>query len=71
MTDFKYLIKETDAYKKLNSIQKEIIMKRQNRLVIENGYEVAKNIGVEKWEKQSNFNYRNKGIIMELIEKDV
>lgn len=58
----------TEAYKSLNSVQKIITMKRQNRLVIENGYNVAKTIGLDVWEKQHSFNYINKMIVRELIE---
>lgn len=64
------LIEKTKYYKKLNFIQRENVMKRANRLKIEHGYNVAKNIGLEQWERQSAYNLHNSEIIKEMINKE-
>lgn len=63
-------IQETEFYKELNSVKKNISLKRQNRLVIQHGYEVAKNLGLAQFEKQTAYNYINFGIIKELLLRD-
>ena len=58
-------ILETESYKKLSKIQKDICLKRNNIKAIENALNVIKNIGFDKWDKESNSNYLNKLIIKE------
>lgn len=67
---FKQRMTETDFFKKLDTVKKDIASKRQNWLTIENGYNIAKNIGLEKWEEQTQYNFVNRGIIRELIKND-
>lgn len=63
-------IVDTECYKSLNSVQKNLATRRQNRLQIENGYEVAKNIGFEKWKNQTQYNHINTNLVGELINQD-
>ena len=65
--DFRKTIEETAAYKKLNKIQRDMVMKRQNRLAIEHHVEVIKNIGLEQWKKQTMANHINFPIVEEII----
>jgi hypothetical protein len=67
---FRTKIEKTNYYKKLNFIQRENVMKRPNRLKIEHGYQVAQNIGLEQWERQSAFNLHNSEIIKEIVENE-
>lgn len=68
--NFRVKIESTRVYKELNFIQRENVMKRANRLKIEHGYNVAMNIGLEQWEKQSAYNVHNSEIIKELVSKE-
>lgn len=61
-------VKSTNAFKKLSKVQQIIISKRVNVKHIENGVNVAINIGFEQWDKQSQFNFNNKEIVKELIK---
>lgn len=61
---------ETDTYKSLSLMQRQILLKRQIRLTLEHGYHVATHIGYDAWEKQSEFCKRNKNIVKELLEQD-
>lgn len=61
---------ETPTFKSLDFVQREMTLKKTCRLVIENGYKVAKHLGYEAWEKQSGFSSRNKNIVKELLEQD-
>lgn len=60
----------TEEYKGLSHIQQTLTLKRTNFLQIDHGYQVAKNIGLENWLKQSNFSNRNINIIKELLTKN-
>lgn len=59
----------TDAYKSLGKIQQMLVLKRNNIVQIEHGVNLLKNISLEKFEKEHNFNWNNSKIIKELYEK--
>ena len=61
-------IKETEAFKSQSLLMQRITMNRANILAIHNGYNVSKNIGFEKWDRQTHARYQNKMIVKELIE---
>ncbi|MBP9794115.1 MAG: hypothetical protein KBC56_08965 [Flavobacterium sp.] len=63
-------IQELEFYKSLTLAQRNLCTRRQNRLVIEHGYEVAKNLGLEQFEKQTAYNHINTQIIRQLIKDD-
>lgn len=65
---FREKIKKTKSYKSLSFIQRKMIINRNNIIQIESGYNVAKNLGFDQWEKQGNFSQMNKGVIKELVE---
>lgn len=60
-------IKATNAYNNLNSIQKKLIIKRNNVLQIENAINVINNRGYKFWCKNTNYSYNNTKIIDEII----
>ena len=60
---------ETEAFKGLSPVLKRITTTRNQLSAIEHGVNVATNIGYDKWERQSNANWRTKQIVLELIEK--
>ena len=60
-------IKQTEAYQKLNKIQRHLILKRNNYRIIEHGVNVASNIGMMQFEKEHNFSWNNLEIIKELL----
>lgn len=59
-------IRETNHFQKLSKTQQIVLMNRNNVEHIKHGVEVSSNIGFEKWEKQSNFNWNNVQIVKEL-----
>lgn len=59
-------IRETNHFNKLNKVQQSVTMTRNNVEHIKHGVEVSSNIGFEKWEQQSNFNWNNVQIVKEL-----
>lgn len=61
------IVKSTKTYQSLNKIMKDIVSKRNNIVQIENGLNVARNIGYKKWENISNSSWANKLIIAEII----
>lgn len=63
-------IQQTETYNSLSLMMKQLIIKRQSRLVIEHAYNVATHIGYDAWEKQSGFCNRNKNIVKELLAQD-
>lgn len=63
-------IKETNAFKSLNFIQKKFVTKRKNMLKLEHHLKVIENIGYDKWLNQSQVYYINKLIIDELCQKN-
>ena len=68
--NFKKQIESCEAFKKLNIIQRELILKRSNRLILENGVKVATYMGYDNWEKICQYNQNNKDIVKEIVEKN-
>ena len=63
------IVKSTETFKCLSKVQKLIVANGVNVRHIENGVNVAMNIGFEKWDKQSQFNYISKSIVNELLKR--
>lgn len=61
-------IKATSSFKKMNKIIQIMVVKRNNLMQIEHGVNVATNIGLEKWEQQSNVSWANRSIIKDILE---
>lgn len=59
-------IKKTETFKKLSRIQQDLTLNRVNVSHIQNGVNVVKNIGFEKWESQCQFTWNNKEIVKEI-----
>lgn len=64
---FKEEIKETKTYKSLTKFLKTFTLKRNSIKILEHGVTVATNIGYEKWEKQSNYHWRHKEIVNDIL----
>lgn len=62
-------IQNTETYKSLSLMQKQIILKRQNRLNIKHAFVVCKNTSFAQWDKQHDFSKINRGIVKDLIDK--
>lgn len=60
-------IENTKAYKGMDGFKQDIIMKRSNRLQIEEAVVTARNIGYELWEKGTDFSASWKNIVKELV----
>lgn len=64
------MVKETEAYKKLNPIQKKLSINKRNILnSIQYGFNVILNTSIDRWNQITNTNEHNKSIIIELIDK--
>jgi len=70
LTNFRDKIRSTDTFKSLGGVAKKITLARNNVAHINYGYTVAKNIGYKKWEKEFNYNNRNKLIIKNILDND-
>lgn len=64
-------IKSTNAFSNLSPIQKQLTVKRNNVLQIENAINVISNRGYVYWHKNSNYSYHNIRIIDEIIDNDL
>lgn len=62
-------IDETKAFKDLNAISQQMIMKRVNRLQVEEQIIIARNIGIEQWLKQNPLQERWQQIVIEIVDK--
>lgn len=62
-------IEKTEAYDKLAQFQKELVIKRANRLQIENAIIVVGTIGYDNWEKTTKFPSHWRAIVKELVNK--
>lgn len=60
-------IKQTNYYKGLSFINKQIVRSWNNVKKIDNSLNVINAIGIEKWETQTNTSKVNKQIILELL----
>lgn len=72
MTNIRILrneVQETESFKKLSPVLKRIASSRNQIAAISHGFNVSMNIGLEKWEQQSNSSWWAKEIIKELINK--
>lgn len=67
--NFRKIVESTEAFKNLSKMQKDFTLKRQNVGVLENGIRVSHHLGLEEWERQSNFNHINKPIVQEVHKK--
>lgn len=63
-------IENLEFFKNLSKVQQNITLKRTNRMEVEDAYVIAKNIGYDKWEKQSRYNYVHIGIVKALLAED-
>lgn len=61
-------VEETEAYRSANHIRKKLLLSRDNIKSIENGVNVCKNVGVERWMEISNFSYLNELIVLEIVK---
>lgn len=59
---------ETPTYKKLDQSQQNVLLKKESVRQIEHGFNVATNIGVDKWESLSGLNDRQKNIVKDLLK---
>tara|TARA_R100000781_G_scaffold113591_1_gene82412 strand:+ start:13184 stop:13411 length:228 start_codon:yes stop_codon:yes gene_type:complete len=68
LKSFRERLMETEYFNGLPKVVQKIALQKNNLNHIEHGYNVAMNIGFDKWESQSGFSFRNKEIIRELIQ---
>lgn len=62
-------IKQTNFFKQLSPIMKELSLYKCNREAIAHGVNVASNIGYEKWEAQTGTRTTNKMIVKEILQE--
>ena len=67
---FKDKIRATEMYGSLIPVLRTIILKRNNVAHIQHGYTVAKNVGLPKWKKQTNYKERNIVIIEQILKNE-
>ena len=60
-------IDQTQAYQRLNDVAKIMVVKRANRLQIEDAVIQAKNIGLEVWNAQTNLPHKWREIVEEIL----
>lgn len=70
MASFKDRVENTETYKGLNSVQRIITVKKQNRLALERGYIKAKTLGLEKFDQLTEFSNINNRIIKDLVQNE-
>lgn len=63
------MIKDTEAYKQLSTMQQRFVTNHVNVKHIDNGYQIAEKQGYEYFEQNTNHNAQNRAIIKELIIK--
>ena len=63
-------IDQTQAYQRLNDVAKMMVVKRANRLQIEDGVIQAKNLGFEVWNNQTNLPYKWREIVKEIVNEN-
>jgi hypothetical protein len=64
-------IQETKAFKKLQPLSQQMVLKRVNRIEIEDAIIIARTIGIEKWRTQTPLQERWKQIVIEIIQKEI
>ncbi|MDV6170213.1 hypothetical protein R1T16_17385 [Flavobacterium sp. DG1-102-2] len=60
-------IENTKAYKDLDSFKQDIVMKRSNRLQIEDAVVTARAITFEKWQESTSFSASWQNIVKEVL----
>lgn len=63
-------IDQTKSYLRLEKFSQQMVMKRVNRLQIEEEIIIARNIGLEQWHKQTPLQERWKNIVIEIINNE-
>ena len=61
-------IKATEAFGKLTRIQKKIFINRNSRMRIQNGVNVALNIGLNAWKSRTNGSFFHVSVVEELYK---
>ena len=61
-------IDQTQAYQRLNDVAKMMVVKRANRLQIEDAVIQAKNLGLEVWNTQTNLPHKWREIVEEILK---
>lgn len=70
MSTFKEKIEGTKTFLELNSIQQKMTLSKTNRIHLEHGVTVAKNIGLSRWKEICQFSERNIKIVQEIITNE-
>lgn len=70
MSTFREKVEATKAYIGLTGVQQKIHGSRKNLITIENGYNVATNIGYDKWVTDFIPGLVSRNIVKELIDND-
>lgn len=65
---FRSEIEDTEIFKSLGPVLKKITLTRNVTKLIEHGVVMVENIGYKKWEKQSDYNWRNKEIVKQIVK---
>lgn len=63
-------IQETKAFNNLPGLSQALILKRVNRLQIEDAIIIARTIGVENWKKQTGLQGRWQSIVVEVLQNE-
>ncbi|WP_264521184.1 hypothetical protein [Flavobacterium sp. N1994] len=63
-------IEQTEAFKSMSSLSQELVLKRINRINIEDQIIIARTIGLEKWKLQTGLQERWQKIVIEIIENE-
>ncbi len=64
------VIESTPTYQSLENFQKRLVLKRTNRLKLEQAVIVARNIGIEKWKEQSGLPSNYNKIVEDIIKQN-
>jgi len=60
-------IENSKAFKSLQQFQKDLVIKRDNRLKIEDAVIIARNIGVDNWKRGTSLSKKWHAIVEEII----
>lgn len=63
-------IHETKAFKELQPLSQQMVLKRINRIQIEDQIIIARTIGIEKWKNQNPLQERWRKIVIEIIQEE-
>lgn len=63
-------ITDTEAYKTLPELSQKMVMKRVNRVEIEDQIIICRTIGIEKWKTITPLGPRAKSIVEEIINNE-